>query len=256
MSNTAERIAILGATSSIGRSLANAFAAEGARVVVAGRDIEHLEATAKDVSIRYGVDCRALAFEALAFEAHEGFASALERAFPSEPGEPAGLDGIVVVYGDMAEQEDAQVSFALTHRMIDVNYSSVVSLFERLAPSFEQRGSGFMCAVSSVAGDRGRQSNYLYGSTKAALTTFLDGLRVRLAKSGVTVTTVKPGFVDTPMTFGRPGVFLPGSPDSVARDIVHGIRRNRRTVYTPRMWQAIMLIIRNIPDIVFRRLSL
>lgn len=253
MSASPECIAILGATSSIGRALANEFAAGGARLVLAGRDLEHLETTAKDLAIRHKVDCRALAFDALAFETHASFAAGLERSFPAES---PGLDGIVVVYGDMAEQDDAQASFAVAKRMIDVNYTSVVSLFERLAPSFEQRGSGFLCAVGSVAGDRGRQSNYLYGSTKAALSTFLDGLRVRLAKSGVTVTTVKPGFVDTPMTFGRPGVFLPGSPDRVARDIVRGIRRNRRIVYTPRMWQAAMLLIRNIPDIVFRRLSL
>ena len=137
-----------------------------------------------------------------------------------------------------------------------MNYASVVSLFERLAPGFEARGTGFLCAVSSVAGDRGRQSNYLYGSTKAALTTFMDGLRVRLSKSGVCVTTVKPGFVDTPLTFGRPGIFLPGSPEGVARDIVRGIRRNRRTVYTPKMWALILFVIRNLPDFLFRRLSL
>jgi decaprenylphospho-beta-D-erythro-pentofuranosid-2-ulose 2-reductase len=248
-----ERIAILGATSSIGRSLANEFASQGARILLAGRDLEHLEATAKDISIRHGAACRAMRFDALAFDTHEAFTHALERAFP---GEAPGLDGVVVVYGDMAEQDEAQASFEVAKRMIDVNYASVVSVFERLAPGFEERGTGFLCAVSSVAGDRGRQSNYLYGSTKAALTTFLDGLRIRMAKAGVGVTTVKPGFVDTPLTFGRPGIFLPGTPDGVARDITRAIRRGRRTVYTPAMWRGIMLIIRNIPDFVFRRMSL
>ena len=253
MSALTERIAILGATSSIGRALANEFVAQGARVVIAGRDLEHLEATAKDVALRLGGECRALRFDALDFAGHDGFLRQLQSAFP---GETPGLDGIVVVYGDMAEQVDAQSDFAISRRMIDVNYASVVSLFERLAPDFEARGSGFLCAVSSVAGDRGRQSNYLYGSTKAALTTFMDGLRVRLSKSGVRVTTVKPGFVDTPLTYGRPGIFLPGSPAGVARDIVRGIRRNQRTVYTSRMWALILFVIRNLPDFIFRRLSL
>lgn len=253
MRAASERIAVLGAGSSIGRAVALELAREGARVVLGGRDVEELERIAKDVALRAGGDVRVVRFDALEFERHAEFLASAERAFVGE--EPA-LDGVVVVYGEMAEQADAQADFALSRRMIDVNYASVVSVFEREAPALEARGRGFLCAVGSVAGDRGRQSNYLYGSTKAALATYLDGLRVRMAKSGVAVTNVKPGFVDTPMTWGRPGVFLAARPAKVARDIVRGIRRNRRVVYTPGFWRAIMAVVRAVPDVIFRRLSL
>src|SRR5262245_32495555 len=156
----------------------------------------------------------------------------------------------------MAPQGEAQTSFELARRMIDVNYTSAVSLLNLAADYFEARKAGFICAISSVAGDRGRQSNYLYGSTKAALNTYLEGLRVRLAKVGVPVTTVKPGFVDTKMTRGMKGMFLVASPARVARDICRAIRRGRAVVYTPWFWWGIMTIIRSIPDFLFRRMKI
>ena len=244
---------MLGATSSIGRAIARAFAARGAALLLAGRDLGELESSAKDLSIRYGVDALALRFDALDFESHDALVRALERA--GAPG-GAALEGVVVVYGDMPEQAAVQRDFDLARQAIDVNYASVVSLFERLAVRFEERGHGFLCALGSVAGDRGRQGNYLYGSTKAGLATYLDGLRVRLAKAGVRVVTVKPGFVDTPLTYGRPGIRGAASPERVARDVLRGIDRNRRVVYTPGVWRLIMLVVRSLPDALFRRMTI
>lgn len=253
MRSRIERVAVVGATSSIGRAIATRLARDGARVVLCGRRVAELELIAKDIAIRTGSDARVVRYEALAFDEHAEFVRRAERAFP---GEEPGLEGLVVVVGEMAEQTDAEADFALARRMIDVNYASVVSLCEELAPRLAANRGGFLCAIGSVAGDRGRQSNYLYGSTKAALATYVDGLRVRLAKAGVGVTLVKPGFVDTPMTWGRPGVFLAAKPSVVARDVVRGIRRNRRVVYTPWFWRWILLAVRLAPDALFRRLAL
>jgi len=129
-------------------------------------------------------------------------------------------------------------------------------VLDPIADHLARVGRGFICAVSSVAGDRGRQSNYLYGSTKAALSTYLQGLRNRLARSGVRVVTVKPGFVDTAMTFGRPGMFLVASPQRVGRDVFRAVRRGRCEVYTPWFWRGIMAAIKAIPEPVFKRMKL
>lgn len=239
---------MLGATSSIARAAAAQFAARGAELVLAGRDLEELEATARDLTVRYGVTASAVAFDALAFESHEKFVTRLD--------EDGRLAGVLSVYGVMPEPELVREDPAELRSLTDVNYTSVVSLFEAFAQRFEARGRGFLCAVGSVAGDRGRENNYLYGATKAALATYLDGLRVRMAKSGVSVVGVKPGFVDTSLTWGRPGVRGAAAPERVARDIVRGIERDRRVVYTPALWRLIMLVVRGIPDVLFRRLSI
>jgi short-subunit dehydrogenase len=156
----------------------------------------------------------------------------------------------------MVDQSVAQTNFAEARRMIDTNYTSAVSILNLVANYFEQRREGFVCALSSVAGDRGRQSNYIYGSTKAALDAYLEGLRVRLAKARVPVLTVKPGFVDTRMTWGLKGMFLVASPKRVAHDVCRAIRKRKNVIYTPWFWGGIMLIIRNIPRFLFKRMKM
>jgi decaprenylphospho-beta-D-erythro-pentofuranosid-2-ulose 2-reductase len=133
-----------------------------------------------------------------------------------------------------------------------------VSLGNRFAAHMVPLGRGYLCGVSSVAGDRGRQSNYLYGSTKAGFSTYLDGLRNRLYRSGVAVITVKPGFVDTSMTWGllNPKSPLVAAPERVARDIARAIRKRKNTVYTPWFWALVMLVIRLVPEPIFKRMSL
>jgi short-subunit dehydrogenase len=140
--------------------------------------------------------------------------------------------------------------------MIDVNFTSAVSLLNYAANLLERRRRGWICALSSVAGDRGRQSNYLYGATKSALSAYLQGLRNRLTPSGVAVISVKPGCVDTSMTYGSDRLpFLVG-PEVVARDVVRAILRRGSVVYTPRLWWPVMTAIRLIPEALFRRMKL
>lgn len=243
-------IVILGATSSIARALAGQLASEKCDLVLAGRNCEELEKTADDLHIRYGIGVGALYFRAEEFEKHpDFFDECLARASGS-------IAGVVLCHGYMAEQAEAQKDFAQTKRMIDVNFSSAVSILNLFANYFEEKKAGFVCAISSVAGDRGRQSNYLYGSTKAALNAYLEGMRVRLAKAGVPVLTVKPGFVDTRMTWGLPGLFLVASPQRVGKDISRAIARRKNEIYTPWFWWGIMSIICNIPRFIFKKMKM
>ena len=168
------------------------------------------------------------------------------------------VEGVVLCQGSMAEQQAAADDWSLAREMIDVNYVSAVSLGNRFAAHMVTLGRGYICGVSSVAGDRGRQSNFLYGSTKAAFSAYLAGLRNRLYRKGVAVITVKPGFVDTSMTWGllNPRSPLVATPERVARDVSKAIRKRKNTVYTPWFWMLIMLVIRLIPEPIFKRLSL
>jgi len=245
-----EAVAILGATSSIGRALARRLAARGDRLVLAARDAEELERIAKDLALRFAADVRCLGFDALDFGGHAQAVQALDAAFPG------GLDGAFLVWGEQLEQAESEADSGLLRRMVDLNYVSPLLLLERLAVILEARGHGFLCAVTSVAGDRGRASNYHYGSTKAALQAALGGLRVRLGRRGVRVVDARPGFVDTQLTWGRPGVFLAASPDAVAKRILRAVRRDRAVVYAPAWWRPVMLAIRCLPDAIFRRLPL
>ncbi|MEL7534635.1 MAG: SDR family oxidoreductase, partial [Bacteroidota bacterium] len=166
-------------------------------------------------------------------------------------------DWVYLVFGYLGEQERAEQNWAEAEQTLAVNYVGAVSILERVAQSFAEKGSGTIVGISSVAGDRGRASNYLYGSAKAGLTAYLSGLRNRLAKQGVHVMTVKPGFVRTAMTASMdlPPV-ITGEPEKVAKDIIKGARRKKNVIYTLWMWRYIMLIIRSIPEGIFKKLSL
>lgn len=242
-------VLIVGATSPIARALAARLGRAGDRLALAARDADELLALAADTRLRTGAIVEALPLDVTDFAAHGGF---VERAGAALGGR---IDGVVLCQGFMAEQAAAEKDPDLVRQMADVNFASAAALATLLGERLTRPG-GFVCAVSSVAGDRGRQSNFLYGSTKAALNTAMDGLRVKLSKAGVSVTVVKPGFVDTSMTWGLPGMFLVASPERVARDIERAIARRRRVVYTPWFWRWIMLIIRSIPAFVFDRMKL
>ena len=247
-----ERIAIFGATSGIGRALAAVLAGRGARLCLLGRHEEELNRIAADLRVRYGADAAAERFDAEAFDDH---ATVVERAIERLGGR---LDGVVVCHGVMFDQAEARQRAELIRRTYEVNLTSVASVLEPVAARMAERGRGWIAALSSVAGDRGRQSNYLYGSAKAGMSAYLQGLRNRMHHHGVRVLTVKPGFVDTPMTHGLldPDSPLVASPQRVAKDIDRAIRRGRSTVYTPWFWRGIMAIIRSIPEPLFRRLKL
>jgi decaprenylphospho-beta-D-erythro-pentofuranosid-2-ulose 2-reductase len=166
------------------------------------------------------------------------------------------LDEVYLFFGRMAAQGAAQKDFRLAYDMLLTNYVGAVSILERVAEHLESRKRGLIVAVSSVAGDRGRQSNYLYGSSKAGLSIYLQGLRNRLARSHVRVLTVKPGMVDTPMTKDMKKGLLFSKPEVIADGILRAVRRNKHTAYVPGYWYWVMLAIRAIPESLFKKMKL
>lgn len=241
-------VLILSATSAIAAAVAREFAAHKFNLILGGRNQEELGPLASDLSLRYGVQTSLLPFDVLDPLAH----SRLLESCLSEAGKA--LEGVVVCTGYLGDQTKGQTDWEEARRIIDTNFTGCVSALNIIGNHFERRGAGFICAISSVAGDRGRQSNYLYGSAKAGLTAYLQGLRNRLYPSKVKVITVKPGFVDTPMTYGRQGLFLVASPETVAKGIFRAIAKGKDVVYLPWFWRLIMLMVRCIPETVFKRL--
>jgi decaprenylphospho-beta-D-erythro-pentofuranosid-2-ulose 2-reductase len=249
MRATGKKVLILGATSAMARGTAAAFAARGNTLYMAGRDSEELQRLAADLAVRYRVIVKQGVVDMADIASHSVFVDEVVN-------ELEGLDGVVLAAGFMANQAEAAADFGLVEQMVRVNYLGAVSLLDQCAKRMERSGAGFIVGISSVAGDRGRQSNYYYGSSKAGLTAYLSGLRNRLARSGVHVLTVKPGFVDTAMTYGLEGMFLVASPERVGQSIVNAVEKRKNTVYLPWFWRYIMLIIRHIPEFIFKRLKL
>jgi short-subunit dehydrogenase len=241
---------VLGANSDIGHAVAKVFAKEErADLILASRDMEMLEKRARDIEIRCQVKARARFFDARDFDSHAAFYADLDP----KP------DGVLVAFGELGEQSRSEREFQEARRVIETNYLGAVSILEIVAADFERRGSGFVIGISSVAGERGRQSNYIYGSAKGAFTVYLSGLRNRLCArgSGIRVITVLPGFVRTKMTQGMhlPGV-LTANPEEVARDIYRAFKKGKSVIYCKSMWRWIMLVIRSIPEPIFSRLRL
>lgn len=245
-----ENILIVGALSGLARPIADQLAAQGHALVLAARDREELSRMAADLRVRHRAEVATAPFEALEFQSHAELIEQADGAFEG------GLTGVLFCAGWMVDQRWAAADFDAARQMIDVNFTSAVSLLNHVANAFERRRRGWICAMSSVAGDRGRQSNYLYGSTKAALNAYLQGLRNRLTAAGVAVITVKPGCADTAMTYGMDRLPFLVTADVIARDVVRAIHRRRSVVYTPRIWWPVMTAIRLLPETVFRHLNI
>lgn len=244
-----KKVLMIGATSGIAQAIAAELAGKSAELYLLGRSPEKLQLVAEDLRTRF--QCR-VETEAFDFDDFNCHAAAIERAEQALNG----LDAAFICHGTLGDQKAGQLDFALAEQEFRNNCLSAMSFASHLANRFEERKAGTIVGISSVAGDRGRQSNYIYGAAKAGFTAFLAGLRNRLYRSGVHVLTVKPGFVDTPMTAGLPRSPLMVPPAVVARDIVRAAERGRSVLYTPWFWRWIMLIIRSIPETIFRRLSL
>lgn len=242
-------VLILGATSGIARPLAAEFARRQWNLILAGRDAEELAALAANFALRYQVKAEPRPFDALAFDHH---GRDLQACFDLAGGS---LEGVVLAAGYLGDQARAERDPAEAGRILDCNFTGCVSALHVVANEFERKGRGFICVITSVAGDRGRRKNYLYAAAKAGLTAYLQGLRARLYRANVRVITVKPGFVDTAMTFGRSGLFLVATPESVAQGIFKAIEHGRDVVYLPWFWRPIMLAARMIPERIFKRLS-
>jgi decaprenylphospho-beta-D-erythro-pentofuranosid-2-ulose 2-reductase len=244
-----EAVLILGATSAIARHVAASFAARGHALFLAARNLPEAERLAADLRIRHGVQTAAGHFDAEDYEGHRAFIKDVVRRMGD-------LEGVVVAFGYLGEQEAAEKDYEETFRVIDRNFTSAVSVLNHCAEFFETRRAGFVVAISSVAGDVGRRSNYLYGAAKGGLNVYLQGLRARLYRAGARVLTVKPGFVDTPMTFGRPKLFLVASPEEVGEKIVRALLGGRDVVYVPWFWRFVMLAIKLTPERFRKRLQL
>jgi len=244
-----QRILIIGATSAIAEAVARLYATRGASLYLLARDRDRGEAIGQDLTVRGAAEAHAGTFDASDLAMH---ASVLETAWAAF----GGFDMVLIAHGTLPDQPrcDADTDCAL--REFAINGTSTIALVNRIAQKLEAQGTGTLAVISSVAGDRGRASNYLYGSAKAAVSTYLSGLRQRLNARGVNVLTIKPGFVDTPMTAAFKKGALWAKPEQVARGIVRAIDKRRGVVYLPWFWWGIMAVIRGIPELVFRRIKL
>jgi short-subunit dehydrogenase len=244
-----KKVLVLGATSAIAQSTVRLLAARGASLYLVGRNVENLTAVAQDATTRGAAKVESQAMDLNGCEAHEAL---VERAFQTL----GGLDGVLLAHGVLGDQAAAERSFAEAEKVLRTNFLSAVSLLTVLANRFEAQKAGTMVVISSVAGDRGRQSNYVYGASKGALTVFLQGLRNRLSRSGVAVVTVKPGFVDTPMTAHVKKNALFATPEQVARGILRAADRKANEVYLPGFWGLIMFMVRSVPEAMFKRMKM
>jgi hypothetical protein len=242
------RVLILGATSSIARALAIRFAAEGASLYLASRDATEAARVSADVAVRTGATVHSGAFDACDFGGHESF---LREAV----GALGGLDGAVVCFGTLGDEEAAQTESALALATIASNFTGAVSLMTPIARHLENQHSGFLIVIGSVAGERGRARNYVYGSAKGGLHLFTQGMRARLSGAGVHVMTVKLGTVDTRMTWGSESAPLSISPDRAADLIFSAYRRRADVVFVPWFWRVIMGVICMIPERIFKRMK-
>lgn len=244
-----KRILIIGATSAIAEATARVFAARGDALVLAGRDTQQLSRIADDLKIRGASQAHTLELDANDFAKHE---SAIQQATDHL----GALDIALIAHGTLGNQNDCEKDFSLALKELNSNAISVMSLLTVLANRMQAQNSGQLAVIGSVAGDRGRPSNYVYGTAKAAVATFCEGLRARLYSHNVNVLLIKPGFVDTPMTAAFKKGPLWAKPDLIAKLIVRALDRRAAIIYTPSFWALIMLIIRSIPRPIFVRLKL
>lgn len=242
------QILIVGATSAIARGAGFAWAAQGQRLLLAGRDREELQRLAVDIEIRFKTTARVVALDLDEPGPRDGWLAELEA-------QHGNIDGLCCVAGWMPDSE-AMRRGDDAMRVLQRNLVGPVALINAFADLCAQRRHGFIVGIGSVAGDRGRQSNYLYGAAKGGFAIYLAGLRNRLYPDNVRVLTVKPGFVDTRMTFGLPGLFLVADPMTVGAAIVKASDAGRDEIYLPGFWRLILLIIRHVPEFLFKRLKL
>lgn len=244
-----KHILIIGATSAIAEACARQWAQQGHKLFLAARNAAQLTSIEADLRTRGANSVSHAVFDALDEAAHAPLLAQATQAM-------GGLDTVLIAHGTLSDQARAQTDLAYARREIETNGLSVVQLMGLAAEQLAPQGHGCIAVISSVAGDRGRQSNYVYGSAKALVSAFASGLRQRLTPLGVNVLTIKPGFVDTPMTAAFKKGALWAQPEKVARDITRAVERGQGVLYTPWFWWGIMAIIRTVPEAIFRKLKL
>lgn len=243
------KVALLGATRGMGRALARLLASRGDRVFLLGRDPEDLERSARDLEARAGLG--GVGAAACDLERPDTFAPALDAAEAAL----GGLDAVVVTAGLFATQEALEADVELARRLLLVDFTNTVAFCEHARRRLLARGGGTLCVFSSVAGERGRKPVVLYGAAKAGLTRYLEGLDHKFRSAGLRTVCVKPGFVKTSMTDGLKPPPFAGEPEGVARIVLRAIDRGTPVVYAPGMWRWVMLVIRNLPRAVMRRIG-
>lgn len=243
------KILIIGATSAIAQETAKLFAKSHHALFLVGRDAEKLKIIAEDLKVRGAAQVDYFSTDINQFDQHQIL---VEQAYTRL----VGLDTILIAHGTLDDQKECEKDYAKTEQCLQTNFLSVVSLLTLLANRLERQGYGCIAVISSVAGDRGRQSNYVYGTAKGAVSLFLQGLRNRLHRAHVNVLTIKPGFVETPMTAHFKKGALWAKPETVAQGIYWAIEKRKHEVYLPWFWWWIMTIIKHLPEPLFKRMRL
>ncbi len=242
------KVLIIGATSAIAKATARLYAQRGCHMYLIARDEEKLQLMQNDLAVRGVEKVNMTRLDLLAHDQHQQAIAAAQTVL----GE---IDIAIICHGVLPDQETVETSFAAAKEALDVNGLSVISLLTELSTVMKQQGFGKIAVVTSVAGDRGRQPNFVYGSAKAMVSTYLQGLRGKLLPHGVHVIDIRPGLVDSPMTAPFEKGVLWSTPELVADKIVKSIDTNRHTVYAPGYWRLIMTVVKSIPDVIFKRLK-
>jgi decaprenylphospho-beta-D-erythro-pentofuranosid-2-ulose 2-reductase len=240
-------VLILGASSDIAMAIARKFAEHGYDIQLAARNTSQLKHLQSDLSIRYGRSCSLHGFEALKFDTHQQFFDSLQP----KP------DVSICVFGYLGENEKARMDWEETATTIHTNYTGAVSVLNIISNYYATQRNGVIAGISSVAGERGRQSNYIYGSAKAGFTAYLSGLRNRMVRENVHVVTVLPGFVNTRMTeHMKLPPLLTADPSELGNAVYQAVVNRKNIIYTRWMWRWIMLIIKMIPEFIFKKMKL
>lgn len=240
-------VLILGATSSVALELSRIYAQAGYSLQLAARSVDRLNPLKSDLSIRYQRSVDLIEFDAGLIDQHDSFYASLSP----KP------DVVVCLFGVLGDQQESEEDWEKAQQILVINFIAAVSILNIVARDFKKKGKGIIVGVSSVAGERGRQSNFLYGSAKAGFTTYLSGLRNQLCRYNVQVITIKPGFIKSKMTanISTPKI-LTATPKQVALAIVQAVNKKRDVVYTLWFWRWIMVVIRLIPEFIFKKLKL
>jgi len=244
-----KKILIIGATSAIAGEVAKNYAAQQCLLFLVARNEKKLHIVADDLRARGAQAVDVLTVELTDSTTHRELIKHADNFLQ-------GIDVVLIAYGSLPDQPACEIDAEKTLKELTVNFTSVVALLTQLANKMEKQGCGTIAVISSVAGDRGRQSNYIYGAAKGGLSIFLQGLRNRLASKGVQVLTIKPGFVDTPMTTEFKKGLLWISAETLAKGIVKAIDKRQDVAYLPWFWWGIMLIIKSIPERIFKKMKL